>query len=372
MSGPLNMIGNITAIDEASTSVNIVHGTHSQLVAFLFLNIWPAHFGIPALLAIILFSKKIQRHGTFINLCVTFFIVGISSSLLAYAGKTTGPEPSKMLCLLQASLLYGFPPMTSVAAFMLVFQASSYRNAIVTLPIYLQMFLVVRASYYGREMLERDHVLRFWMMLISPYVAFFVAVLATAIIGAGSPRHVSRNRRFFYCSVESLPLTNTLTVFAAIVLFATVFLEAWAMVFLYKRYHALKNQGAKARSSLDLSMPIRILAFGFYLAIALRFGSSISPHGPVFLLFDLTGFISLSLLSIKAPGSPVPDIMIATAATVLLLIFGTQRDIMGVICFWRGHRPSIQGRLVVSKPIEMDYNKSSPSQGPEWPRFAAV
>jgi hypothetical protein len=71
-------------------------------------------------------------------------------------------------------------------------------------------------------------------------------------------------------------------------LFATVFLESklgfsallsvirtspsvLAMVFLYKRYYALKNQGAKARSNLDLSMPTRILAFGFYLTIALRY-----------------------------------------------------------------------------------------------------
>lgn len=138
--------------NDASTSVNIINGTRSQLVAFLVLNMWPAHFGIPLLLAIILISKRIQRHPTFINLCLTFIIVGMwailrtieasalfdslppsslrSSSLLwvthkftaecnrrwtlrssVYTGKATGPEPSKTLCLFQASLLYGFPPM---------------------------------------------------------------------------------------------------------------------------------------------------------------------------------------------------------------------------------------------------------------------
>lgn len=82
------------------------------------------------------------------------------------------------------------------------------------------------------------------------------------------------------------------------------------MVLLYKRYHALKDQGAKARNSLDLSMPTRILAFGFYLSIALRF-VKYSPFRRQ-LGVNPTGTLSLSLLSITSPESPVPDIMIAT------------------------------------------------------------
>jgi len=55
---------------------NIVHGTHSQLVGFLVLNMWPSHFGIPLLVAIVLFGK-VQRYATFLNLCFTFMIVGL-------------------------------------------------------------------------------------------------------------------------------------------------------------------------------------------------------------------------------------------------------------------------------------------------------
>lgn len=57
--------------------MNIVRGTHGQLIAFLVLNAWPAHFGLPVLLAIVFFSKKIYRHITFINLCVVFIIIGM-------------------------------------------------------------------------------------------------------------------------------------------------------------------------------------------------------------------------------------------------------------------------------------------------------
>jgi len=309
---PTILIGsNATVSTFIPATVNIVHGTHAQLVAFLTLNIWPSHFGIPLLLGII-FLRKIQRHATFINLCVTFLIAGFASTLMLYAGRIEGPEPVPELCLLQASLLYGYPPMTSVAAFALV----------------LQMFFVIRASYYGEEYLERDHVIRTWSMLIAPYVAFFTVVLTTAVVGAAKPSEVSRNRRFFYCSVRNNILTNSLTIFAALFLFATVFVEGWLVIILYKRYTALKSKGSPYKEKLDHSMPLRVLAYGLYSTIAL----------------------SLSLLSINAPESPVPDLMIATASSVLLLIFGTQRDILRAMCFWRRSRPSVRPvEIMVSK-----------------------
>jgi len=291
------------SVPQGATSlvpVNIVRGTHEQLIAFLVLNAWPSHFGLPVLLLVVIFSRKVQRHITFVNFCLAFLIIGISSSLLMYIGETEGPEPPRMLCLLQASLLYGMPGISSMAALMLV----------------LHMFLVIRGYYYGEEYLDRDHVLQLWVMTVSPYMVFFVCMIATAVIGAGHPERVSRNRRFFYCSVDFIPLTNTLTIVSAIVLFATFVFEVWTVVILCKQWKIQKDNAATS-GSLNLSLPIRIIAFGFYIIIAL----------------------SLSLLSIKSPQSPVPDLVIASAATVFMLIFGTQRDILQAICFWKKRSP---------------------------------
>ncbi|KAJ3569348.1 hypothetical protein NP233_g5108 [Leucocoprinus birnbaumii] len=291
----------VTPLDAGASTVNIVRGTHEQLIAFLVLNVWPSHFGLPLLLAVVIFSKSIRRHVTFINLCVAFIIIGISSSLLLYAGKFEGPaEPSQMLCLLQASLLYGMPGLSSMAAFMLV----------------LHMFLVIRAHYHGREYLDRDHPLRLWAMAVAPYAVFLICILATAAIGSTHPERVSRNRRFFYCSLDSLPLTNTLTIVAAIILLATATLEVWAILILYRKWKIQRNSFPD-RGTLELSLPIRIITFGFYIIIAL----------------------SLSLLSIKSPESPVPDLMIATAASVVMFIFGTQKDILRALCFWNRDSP---------------------------------
>ncbi|KAJ7237222.1 hypothetical protein B0H12DRAFT_1139520 [Mycena haematopus] len=253
---------------------------------------WPSHFGLPVLLAIILLSKKVHRHPTFINLCVGFIIIGVSSSLLLYAGSITGPEPPKLLCLFQASMLYGVPAFSSLLALMLV----------------LQMFLVVRASVQ-KQTSQGPHTLRLWAMLVIPYVALLISILTTASVGAANPDTVSRNRRFFYCSVHSDLLSSSITVFAALVLFATIVFEIWTLVILYNN----AKQTGKPRVVIELSLPIRVMAFGLYVIIAM----------------------SLSLLSIHAPESPVPDLVIACAATVVILIFATQPDIYRALCFWR-------------------------------------
>jgi len=281
--------------------VNIVRGTHGQLILYLVLNMWPSHLGLPILLGIVLFSKRVKRHPTFVNLCVAFIITGFSSSLLVYARRTTGPEPSRMLCLLQASLLYGTPALTPTAAFMLV----------------LEMFFNIRAAFFGEEYHGEEHFLRSWVMLASPYVAFLICVLATATVGAANPLHVSRNRRFFYCSVESSPLTNSLTTFSAVILLSTTVMIVWTMVLIYKRLTITTRKGLRPKWTMDLNLPLRIITFGFYTIVAM----------------------SLSLLSIKAPSSPAPDLVIAFAATLFIVVFGTQRDIVSVLCFWKRPLP---------------------------------
>ncbi|KAF5393738.1 hypothetical protein D9757_000327 [Collybiopsis confluens] len=240
----------------------------------------------------------------FVQLAVCNFSFSLSvrdidgwASISAYAGKTSGPEPSYYLCLMQASLLYGMPAITSLAAFFLV----------------LQMFLVIRAAYYKREYREQNHVVRLWMMMILPYAAWVTSIVVTAFVGAAEPTHVSRDRRFFYCSVKSDTLTDTLTLFSAAVLFATLVLEVWTIVLFYKRWNSIERGSSGMFTAAELNLPARILSFGVYLLVAM----------------------SLSLLSIKSPESPAPDLMIASAATVLILIFGTQPDIIRALSFWK-------------------------------------
>jgi len=301
--------------------INIVHGTQTQLVLFLVLNMWPSHFGLPVLLAIV-FSRRVKRHATFANLCVAFVIIGMSSSLLVYAKKTTGPEPGRMLCLLQASLLYGMPPLASTAALSLV----------------LQMFFMIRAAYDGVEYLDRDHIIRVWTMLVGPYIAFFITMIITAVVGAANPLNVSRSRRFFYCSVDSPHLTNTITIFSAIVLMTATVLMGWTVVLVYRRIMSARKHAPHPRWTVDLNFPFRIMVFGIYIIISM----------------------SLNVLSIKSPSSPAPDLIIASAATVIILIFGTQSDILRALCFWKSPKPQ-----AVKESLEVDLKTEFGGTGSE-------
>ncbi|KAF8897188.1 hypothetical protein BD779DRAFT_357086 [Infundibulicybe gibba] len=275
-------MNNSTDIIQAVTPVNVVHGTHSQLIVFLVLNMGPSHFGLPLLLFITMRSK--QRHPTFYNLCISFIIIGISSSLLLYAGKTTGPEPPKALCLLQASLLLGMPAISSLSAFGLVFRT----------------FIVIRALHHGNE--PRKCTLCAWVILVLPYFFFFSSAIATVLVGASDLTRVSRNRRFFYCSVESNPLSNTILLGAAAVLFVTCIIQAWTMIIAYKYWIIKYRLGLSSRLSKEFALPIRSMIFGVYIVTAL----------------------GLSILSMWSPQSPIPDLAIATAAAALCFIFGSQ------------------------------------------------
>lgn len=129
----------------------------------------------------------------------------------------------------------------------------------------------------------------------------------------------------------------------------------WTAVMLIKQ-HKIRRDNIPEVKKLDISLPIRIITFGFYVIIAMRYISL--PSSMVFPLLTKCNFCSLSLLSTTSPESPVPDLMIASGdlsrslhlvllltcipqgATVVLLIFGTQRDILGVLFFRKMHTSS--------------------------------
>ena len=124
----LVLIVNEVEIPRSITGPNDVNG-HSILTAWLAFQIASGSVGLPILILTFLFAKNVQRHPMLINMCITWAIAGLSSTLLYvvidlacvnpriklptrfYARKERGPEPSKPLCIAQASLLYGAPPM---------------------------------------------------------------------------------------------------------------------------------------------------------------------------------------------------------------------------------------------------------------------
>ncbi|KAI5124754.1 hypothetical protein M0805_005388 [Coniferiporia weirii] len=310
-----------------------VQANQAARIAWLVLNIWPSHLGLPVLIATILLAKHIRRHATFVNMCITWMIVGFSSSLLLYAGFQTGPEPPRLLCLIQASLLYGQPGLTSMSAFALVFQ----------------VFYVVRAAFREKDP-EYHRTRRKWALLILPYIAFTVFVGWTAYVGLKNPELVSRERRFFYCSVKYSLLTNSITSFSFCVLLITMGLELWITYTVYKHWRVMRANGLGERTGTDLNLVIRTAAFALWIFLGM----------------------GLSALSIKAPQSPVPDMALATMGSGVVLVFGTQRDVLRAWMFWnrdaddsrRVQHPGISSADTLNLPALASTTKRTNS--PSW------
>lgn len=209
------------------------------------------------------------------------------------------------------------------------------------------MFFTVRASSLGQSNEDEDHFFRFlvvcqlesdwhwqqryWQvlqMMAAPYVAYFVGILATAIVSlivyvlmklmvliSGSvagrsrqpnpcftkpqiflllcwvPSAVSLMSGESMINLKGLNLlflfffrTNTLTIFSAIILFGTLVIigewfsswvsgitswnSGWTMMILYKILSVHKSQ--RPAWTQDLNLPIRVMAFGIYIIIAMR------------------------------------------------------------------------------------------------------
>lgn len=221
--------------------------------------------------------KNVKRHPTLVNACITWIFSGIISSLLLYAGKQTGPEPPKLLCLSQAALLDGVPPMTSVGVLSLAYQ----------------MHLSIRWPD------KRENRVRTFALIVAPYAVFFCFSISAAFSAYQTPEKVSRSRRFFYCSIDNA-ISNVFAIFTAIILLGVMGYAVSIAVFLRKNWVKIQIAG-----TYDLQLLSRVALFGIYVVLAFL----------------------LSILSIFSPRNPFPDLFAASVGTCFAIILSSQPDV---------------------------------------------
>ncbi|EPQ54428.1 hypothetical protein GLOTRDRAFT_111257 [Gloeophyllum trabeum ATCC 11539] len=268
----------------------------AYLKAFLFFHISSSHVLLPILMATFVLSKYAKRPATLISVCVTWILSGIFSSMLLYVGHERGKEPEKNLCIAQASMLNGTPPMWSVAVLAFVYQ--------------------VRNSLPGvSKPLSRW---KLCALFVAPYVTLAIWSTACAILAMQHPDHVSRSRRYFYCSLWNDPFTNMMSLFTAIACLSAIALQVHIGVILSRNWRALRKAGHS--SDVDLQLIIRLCIFELYIFIGM--------------ILDVT--------TIFTNGTVVPDMFAATIGFMVFIIFGLQGDVLRTWAFWR---PPQQPRL---------------------------
>ncbi|CAL1717351.1 unnamed protein product [Somion occarium] len=239
-----------------------------------------------AMLLTAIFSRRVIRHSTWLNFCVTWVIFSISYTLLFFAGQQRSSlQTAYPLCLTQASLIYGAPVLYVICTIV-----CPWTRALI-------LFKIHKPSPYQTLLL-----------LIVPYILWFSAVIAALVSGVKFPETVSRNfdDGGLYCEITTGIPGRIVAVLVGIALVLAFTLEIMLGVTLRKNWAAFEGHHSK----LPMSMIIRVAVF---------VGVSVLAFSTVFVFLSRQFSVSNVVLSL------LPFFSFVT--------FATQKDLLSVWTF---------------------------------------
>lgn len=262
--------------------------------AFVTLLALGGQVGLPILVLTCLRSKRLNRHSTFVNCCVTSIIYSLVFCILIYTGQYRRAVPNHALCVAQASMVMAVLPMVSVAVLMFVLQIWA---------TFQDPGSAIFVTFEKRYML--------FILLAFPYVTFF-GYLIGSILVASRPDAVW-NYNGLYCFFKPRAMAHYLGPLSCLVPLAmTAVLEAAILVQWFRRWHNVKRVVPLAVKKAQALICFRASLFNVYTWLSLAATVSFQERTP-----------SVSYLT--EAGVPL----------VAFLVFGTQRDILGA---WRWRR----------------------------------
>ncbi|KAF8531737.1 hypothetical protein JB92DRAFT_2848164 [Gautieria morchelliformis] len=308
-----------------------------QQVIYRALQILGGHVGLPILLIFSIFSKKAQRDPTFINFCFTWIFSSITFSVGLYRlgpasqffGATLPFIHSGQECLNQAALVSGSQPMTDTAMCALI----------------VQLWFDIRAAIHGPHSPRQIRWTRA-TLLAAPYVsllAFSLPALSATTSDIASGRVIAvAVQTNFYCllidekitsrsSSQGPFLISQYTVLLSILIVTLIF-DACIIHILYRRWRFFQRTGEKALQ-IPLSVAFRVIIFCAYrLVVAVAYVAT---------MLQTQG---ISVLGGPNEASFIPvwvDMLQAGTPLVAFLIFGTSKEFLDALMFWRWFNPTL-------------------------------
>ncbi|KLO08566.1 hypothetical protein SCHPADRAFT_605152 [Schizopora paradoxa] len=296
---------------------------------FLWLQVTGGQILLPILVLTIVLSRNVHRNPVFISFCCSWIVSSVVYSLLVYRGRSDPQDlsldPSSQECLIQASLINGVLPLTTLTTFGVVLQ-----------------FLSSLYSVKTRTVADSSRKRRLFTLslLIFPYFVFFIFVIISVVIGItgaegfdGDPIPDSNLALpgAFYClilldsssapgefSLARAPFYLSLTVSSFSLLFEGT------SIFIFRNMRLLH----KLLPIGWTQVLFRIVAFSLYrfTLLCVMFESPLLV-APIDLF--LTGVTNNNLYN------GVIDFMQATVPLAVFLIFASEKDILQAWCFWR-------------------------------------
>jgi len=247
------------------------------------------HVLLPILAATFAFSRA-KRHATLINMCITWILTTVISSLLFYANQYND-APNPTLCIAQASIMYAGPPMVAASAFGLIYHVWSTAFA-----------------SPGKGASSRRDSWRTILLLVLPYLSFIGFAIPGAILSVSHPQDVSLSRRILYCSLLNELYSGINAVYTAVILLATIYYELRIMMILRRNWVGFRDCGLHV--AFDLQLIVRVVIFGVFIVI---------------------GFIlAISTIFFSTLG---PDFFTAAVPLVIFMVFGLSTDVLRVWTF---------------------------------------
>ncbi|CCM03495.1 uncharacterized protein FIBRA_05629 [Fibroporia radiculosa] len=292
--------------DKRVTAQQLGPHASSDLNVWLFFQVAANHILLPVLVLTFLFSRAVARHLAIINVCCTWIVSGVICSLLLYVGSEKGAQPNQGLCVAQSAL----PGRIGLKTVLLVFP---------------------------------------------PYVLLGVFAAIGANLSAQDPDQVSREYRFFYCSLDLAPFASAIAIFSASVCVIATILYAHVLLGIWHNRQATRV--VFPTQSHDLQLIIRVGLFVLYMLAA--------------------SVVNLMLLG--NPASAFPDIFIASVGMAVFVIFASQPDVVRV--WWFRRRRNMRQRPHMASPplprtplpsFDMDLMRRTESEVSEKARLEAL
>ncbi|KAJ7695343.1 hypothetical protein B0H17DRAFT_430733 [Mycena rosella] len=256
----------------------------------------------------LVWREAVRRHASWFNFMATWIISCCSYIFLI--GMPPNQQPNHLLCLVQATLIYSVPTLTSGA----------------TIALVIHVYITLRCRLNGIAYRSAWTV----ALVCLPYIPAWAMFFFSLRIGLGDPTLVQRPHSSMYCNMPRTDMPKRVSsIVVATIMIICLGVEAVIFRNLRRAWSTLKWDGPNS-----VSMIVRVLAFTMVGMLTITCVFNLLPFGPGQSRF----FYSVSLIFCAFPAAQEGaafDVVISILPISSILIFGTQKDIFtawGSIC----------------------------------------
>ncbi|KAH9858011.1 hypothetical protein C2E23DRAFT_880684 [Lenzites betulinus] len=264
---------------------------------FLTIHILGGHIGLPLLVATFLFSKTVKRHATIINFCVIWILYSIIYCLLLYGGTALQKDPPHALCLTQAAMNYGAPPMAVVAG----------------LAVVLQIWSTFVEPWKEARLVNIPRWVKLFAIIAPPYLVFIGFSLTAGYYGYKNPQWV-QVKNGLYCGLRYGRFEMlAVPIFCGVLVLSIIGFEVATIIRYFRGRRLIKKVFPLVEPKQpSLSPWCRAAFFLVYAALAL----------------------GVCIMDLRQDASVFGYMIQAALPLAAFLIFGTQKDVVLSFMFW--------------------------------------